>query len=399
MTVYFEKNDKNLCCGCRGCEQICPNNCITMKQDQEGFIYPIIDRENCINCGLCEKVCPIRDDGYNNINAFNEPIVYAAYHKDEGIVEKSTSGGAFTSIVQAFCDEDYVIFGASFDENLVVQHTFVTDKSDINKFRGSKYIQSDMGDCFEKARKFLNEGKKVLFTGTPCQIAGLNTFLGKDYNNLLCVDMVCHGVPSPKVFELYKKHLSQKYKQAVKSIDFRDKSKKNWTFPYMTISFKGGKKVQGTHSDNDFITGFYKSYYIRPVCHSCHFTKIPRVSDITIADFWGIEDIKPKFYNKKGTSLILINTESGINVSNNMTQYLIWEIANINDAIKYNPQLNRPADLNAMRSYFMSDLKSGMEFSILRKKYLKRRPLLKRVISRVLNRNSKNKIKKILRIK
>ena len=190
MSNFFQNSNKNLCCGCRACEQICPEGAIHMEEDKEGFLYPVIDEEKCTKCGMCVKVCPIKDGGYNNKSAFKNPNVYAAYHRDEQILNNSTSGGAFTAVVQAFCDKDYVIFGAIFDENIIIRHTFVTDIKNISKFRWSKYVQSDIGDSFNKARKFLKEGKKVLFSGTPCQIAGLKEFLGKDYENLLTIDLV-----------------------------------------------------------------------------------------------------------------------------------------------------------------------------------------------------------------
>lgn len=398
MANFFQEGNKEFCCGCRACEQICPTNCIDMKVDEEGFLYPIIDKDKCIKCEMCEKVCPIRDGGYSNINAFKSPEVCAAYHKDDEVLYKSTSGGAFTAIAQAFCVENYVIFGAGFDEYQVVRHFYITDKKDLDMFRGSKYVQSDIGYSFNKVKSFLKEGKNVLFTGNPCQVAGLKSFLKKDYENLLCVDFVCHGVPSPKVFEQYKNYLEQKYKSKVTSINFRDKNKKNWKLPYMTIYFENGTKVNDVHSDNIFILGFYNSYYIRPVCHNCPFTKTPRVSDITIADFWGIEEISPQFANDKGTSLILINTNKGREVFKNMKQYLTYESADLKQAIRFNPQLCRPSQNNQMRKSFMRDFSNGMNFNDIKRKYLKRRPFVKRLISSTVNRKTKNMIKRILRM-
>lgn len=398
MTNYFKNNNKTLCCGCRGCEQICPTKCIDMVEDEEGFFYPEIDEAKCINCGLCERVCPINDGGYINKKSFEDPKTYAAYHKEELILDESTSGGAFTAIVQTYCDKDYAIFGAGFDENLVVRHSFVTDKNDIDKFRGSKYVQSEVGYSFKEAKQFLEEGNKVLFVGNPCQVAGLKNFLQKEYINLLCLDFVCHGVPSPKVFEAYKNDLMKKYNSEIVGINFRNKSKKDWLLPYMTVSFDDKKEIHGVYSDNEFIIGFYKSYYIRPVCHACPFAKVPRVSDITIADFWGIEEIKPEFINKRGTSLILLNTNKGQEVFKNIDKYLQYEEALLKDAMKYNSQLYRPTTLDPMRENFMKDFSNGVNFEDLKKRYLRKRSFIKRFISKTLSKQTKNKIKRILKL-
>ncbi|MHA1410885.1 MAG: 4Fe-4S binding protein, partial [Candidatus Odinarchaeia archaeon] len=250
VTNFFQSGDKNLCCGCGACEQICPENAIHMEQDKEGFFYPVVDEERCTGCGMCAKVCPMKDGGYYNKSALKNPNVYAAYHKDEQVLNNSTSGGVFTAVVQAFCDKDYVIFGASFDKDMVVKHTFVTDSKNISKFRGSKYVQSEVGSSFDSARKFLKEGKRVLFSGTPCQIAGLKGFLRKDYESLLTVDVVCHGVPSPSIFEKYKQYLTRKYKKDIVGINFRDKSKRRWIKPYGTVKFEDGQILRTVHADN-----------------------------------------------------------------------------------------------------------------------------------------------------
>lgn len=397
MSNYFKSLDKTLCCGCRACEQVCPINCIEMKVDKEGFIYPEIENDKCISCKMCEKVCPIKDDGYKNKDAYKTPKSYGAYNRNDNIIDESTSGGAFSAIIDSFFEDEIIVFGAAFDENLVVKHSFVKDKKSIAKFRGSKYVQSDLGTSYIQIKEFLKDNKKVLFSGTPCQVAGLKSFLQKDYDNLLCVDIVCHGVPSPKVFEMYKNYLSNKYNSKITQINFRDKSIKGWDTPYMSIQFYNGKKLSTIGFDDLFTMGFYKKLYQRPVCHECPFTQVDRVSDITIADFWGVEEINPKFKNNKGTSLILINSDKGKKLYSNLDKNLILEEVDLSSVINFNPQLAKPTSPSAKRKDFMRDLENGKDFNELRKIYLKKRPLIKRLASRVLNKDMKDKIKKIIK--
>lgn len=396
MANFFQNRDKNLCCGCGACEQICPEGAIHMERDEEGFLYPVIDKKKCTNCGMCERVCPIKNGGYVNKNAFEYPKVYAAYHKDERILTKSTSGGAFTAIAQSFCDNNYVIFGASFDEEMVVRHKFITDIKDISKFRGSKYVQSEVGNAFQAAGKFLEEGKKVLFSGTPCQIAGLKEFIGGGHKNLLTVDIVCYGVPSPVIFEKYKQHLINKYKEKIIDINFREKNKRGWVTPYVVIKFEDGRIIRDLNVDNPFIISFYKGYSVRPACCSCPFAKVPRVSDITLGDFWGIEEIDPKFYNKKGNSLVLVNTEKGEKAFSISSHYLFLKKEKIEEAKKFNPRLYRSKENNPERNRFRSDSQI-MKFEDLQKKYLKPRSLAKKILSLILTKKTRNKIKKFLK--
>lgn len=399
MTNYFNSKNKELCCGCRGCEQICPQKCISMDTDSEGFIYPVIDKEKCIDCKLCEKVCPIKDGGYeNNEGVLDKPKAYGGYNRNINIIEKSTSGGAFTAIINSFFSEKIIVFGAGFNENLVVKHFCANSMKDVEKLRGSKYVQSDIQDSYLKIREFLKEGKKVLFSGTPCQVAGLKSFLQIDYDNLFCVDIVCHGVPSPKVFELYKKYLEEKNNSKLIEINFRDKSKRDWHMPFVTHKYSNGKSKKEVHSDDDFIIGFYKDYYVRPICHKCPFTKVKRVSDITIADLWGVEQINSKLNNSRGTSLILLNTKKAINIKANLSNYLELEVIDIEKAIEFNPQLKHPTQPNQNRDKFMNDLNNEYNFNELRKKYLKKRPLLKRIISRTIDKKTKYKIKRFFKL-
>ena len=195
----IEIKEKAFCCGCNACVQRCPKQCISMHEDEEGFLYPRVDKTICIECGLCEKVCPVI-----NQNEPRKPLkVYAAYNKDEKIRRESSSGGVFTAIAEQVIDEGGIVFGACFDENWEVKHDYTETKEGLKAFRGSKYVQSRIKDNYQKAEHYLKEGRKVLFSGTPCQIAGLKKYLCKEYENLLTVDFICHGVPSPKVWRMY----------------------------------------------------------------------------------------------------------------------------------------------------------------------------------------------------
>ncbi|MDD2371560.1 MAG: Coenzyme F420 hydrogenase/dehydrogenase, beta subunit C-terminal domain [Firmicutes bacterium] len=398
MGNYFENNDKTLCCGCRGCELICPTSAISMIEDNEGFMYPFVDEDKCIHCGMCVKVCPIKDGGYTNDLVSSEPVIYGAYNKEKTVLEESTSGGAFTGIIDSFFEDHILVCGAIFDDDFFVKHLLTDDINLFSKFRGSKYVQSDLNNSYSEIRKSLRKGSKVLFSGTPCQVAGLKAFLGKEYDNLLCVDIVCHGVPSPKIFSMYKEYLQDKYKSKLANINFRDKSIKGWDTPYMTIEFENGNKLKSIGYDDPYSMGFYKKLFQRPVCHSCPFSKVPRVSDITLADYWGVENTNPEFKNNRGTSLMLMNTKKAQMLYDKLCKNLVLGNAILADAIKYNPQLAKATDPNPKRPEFMVDVKSGYNFKKLEKKYFKRRSFLKRFLSIILNKETKIMIKKIFKV-
>lgn len=266
---------KSDCCGCSACIQICPKQCISMNEDNEGFLYPEIEKDICINCGLCEKVCP---ELYPGI--MRKPLkVFAIKNKDEEIRKKSSSGGIFTVLAETVIREGGVVFGAKFNENWEVVHDYTVTKDGLAAFRGSKYVQSRMGDCFSKAKSFLDQGKKVLFSGTPCQIAGLKRFLRKEYNNLLTVDFICHGVPSPKVWRMYLDEtvVRQCEKKAfIEEVSFRDKrlgwKKYSVSLLFSTTIGNGAKNsvlVSEPFTENLFMRGFLYDVYLRPSCYQC----------------------------------------------------------------------------------------------------------------------------------
>jgi len=323
MIVLKQKKD---CCGCSACVQKCPQHCITMKNDVEGFLYPEIYTNNCINCDVCVKVCPV-------INIGNErtPIgIYAAKNNCENIRLESSSGGIFTLIAEKVIEEGGVVFGAKFDENWRVKHDYCENKDGLKVFRGSKYVQSYIGISYKQVHSFLESGRKVLFSGTPCQISGLNLFLKKEYVNLLTVEVICHGVPSPEVWKRYLSEEIIRHSKEINAIDlkitninFRDK-KNGWQNFNFLITFKqknkkGKEKANNfirMHRNNLFMKGFLQHLYLRPSCHYCPAKSFKSGADISLGDFWSIKEIDEFFFDDKGISLVFINTQKGDNVYN-----------------------------------------------------------------------------------
>lgn len=327
--VHIKK--KTLCCGCSACVQVCPKQCISLYEDKEGFLYPCVDKTKCIECGLCEKVCPCLGD-----SSEREPkVVYAAKNSNENIRLKSSSGGVFTLLAEKVINAGGVVFGARFDENWDVELSYTETIEGLSAFRGAKYIQAQVGTTFIEAERFLKAGRKVLFSGTPCQIKGLLKYLRKDYDNLLTVDFVCHGVPSPKVWRLYLKEeieriarqgddgknivLSSLVMPTIKGINFRDKSSgwKKYSFTLqLTKALAEGEQNSVLRSnkfyENPFMQAFLSDLILRPSCYACPAKSGKSSSDITIGDFWGIEHIKPEIDDDKGVSLVMVHNEKCI---------------------------------------------------------------------------------------
>lgn len=300
--------DKKNCCGCTACASICPKDAIYMKPDACGFLYPQVDNDKCIKCGLCDTICPFNDEYEKSLN-FAKPLVYGARHKDLNEVMKSRSGAAFVAISDLILDSGGVVYGAGYTENFRVVHKRAIDKQGRDEFRGSKYVQSDLSGIFRQVRDDLKNGMVVLFSGTPCQTSGLNKFIGsKLRENLLLVDIVCHGVPGPYIWRDYLKYVEKKCGKKIKSVDFRDKQDLGWKSHYESLTLDDGKKFVS----REYTNLFYKHIMLRYSCEVCHFCNITRPSDITLADFWGWEKTDEDF-NKddKGCSLILVNTDKG----------------------------------------------------------------------------------------
>ena len=296
--------DKSKCCGCSACVQVCPKQCIQMHEDNEGFLYPQVNAEICIHCGLCEKVCPEL-----HTSKKCEPLsVYAAKNTDEEVRLTSSSGGIFTLLAEQIIEEGGVVFGARFDEKWEVHHIMATTKEELKPFRGSKYVQSRIGTTFKQVKVCLNLGKKVLFTGAPCQVAGLKHYLRKDYDNLLTMDFVCHGVPSPKVWRSYLSEVSEG--RNIKNIEFRNK-RCGWKNPSLVLDFEEIEKRRllsqsRGFDENIFMQAFLSNLILRPSCYDCAEKCGKSGSDITLGDFWGIEKVLSNFDDDRGCSLLLI---------------------------------------------------------------------------------------------
>ena len=308
--------DKSQCCGCSACLHICPKHSISFKEDREGFLYPNIDVSTCIDCGLCEKVCPVLNQSEERV-----PLqVYAAKHTDDEIRMKSSSGGIFTLLAEQIIDKGGVVFGARFNDKWEVVHDYTETKEGLAPFRGSKYVQSNIGNSYKQVEEFLKTGREVMFTGTPCQIAGLKKFLRKDYKNLLTVDFVCHGVPSPMVWRKYLEEeiarqdrmTTYKVSPIITGINFRDKSmgwkKFSFVLNLSKVSVDGEQilTLSSPFYENAYMRAFLTNLSLRPSCYACPAKAGKSRANITIGDFWGIENIFQNEDDDKGVSLLYV---------------------------------------------------------------------------------------------
>lgn len=289
------------CAGCSACEQVCAKKAIEFQPDSEGFLYPVVHADLCNDCGLCDKVCPVTV--YRTISKEATPLVYAAKHKLDEVLLSSSSGGVFFALANWIISQGGVVFGAFYDGQYRVSHQGAESIGDCEKFKGSKYVQSDLNNTFCTILNLLREGRKVLFTGVPCQVAGLRLFLRKEYENLYTADLICNGVPSPKLFSEFISLIQRKKK--LSSINMRWKG--TWEKSKSKLFFEDGTEME----DPIWRPLFFKGSVKRPSCYTCEFTHYNRPGDITIADYWGIKNAHPTFYDERGVSLIFINSEKG----------------------------------------------------------------------------------------
>lgn len=359
--------NKYSCSGCKAYYNMCPKNCIDMLIDKEGFWYPKVNEDECIQCRLCEKICP-EVNIYNNKKAYSKPITLAAWNNDKFKREASSSGGIFTSIAEWILFNNGVVFGAGYDDEYNVIHKEASSLEELTDLRGSKYVQSDINDTYTKAKRYLEEDKKVLFAGTPCQIAGLYNFLQKTYDNLCTCDIVCHGVPSPKVFNKYKQMLERLNGSTIERIAFRDK-KYGWKLYSLSLLFNNDKEYSKTLREDPYMLGFLRNYYLRPSCYTCTYAKLPRISDITLGDFWGVGNKYPELDDDKGTSLILVNTDKGKTMVDNCKDDIFNRQCNLEHAIKGNPCIIKPSREPEMRRRFFEDFNNN-DFDYVVKKYM-----------------------------
>ena len=356
-------SDKSQCCGCSACATVCPKGCIAMREDSEGFLYPVVDSARCIGCNLCQKVCPVLGQGRER-----KPLaVYAAKSRGEQVRNGSSSGGVFSLLAEKTIEEGGVVFGARFDENWDVVHGYTETEEGIAAFRGSKYVQSRIGRSFAEARRFLMAGRKVMFTGTPCQIAGLKDYLQKDYDGLLAVDVVCHGAPSPKVWRQYLNETAAGCGDGfrVKAVSFRDKAQgwKAYRFS-MTLSKdrQGGEEAVATtltlpSSENAYMNTFLSNLSLRPSCYACPAKAGKSCADITLGDFWGIGRVMPDFDDDRGCSVVLIYSPKGLQAFSGVP--CDRRESAYSDALQENSCIGKSTWMQPNRSFFFHEIRGG----------------------------------------
>lgn len=338
------------CCGCTACVSICPHNAIKMKPDALGFLYPHVDTSNCTNCGLCEKICAFTTSYDRSLN-LKEPLAFAVRHKDLHEVETSRSGAAFIALSDYILEKGGIIYGAGYIDHFRVAHKRATNKIERDEFKGSKYVQSDLSSIFQQVKQDLKNGLIVMFSGTPCQTAGLNSFVGKKLReNLFLVDIVCHGVPGPYVWRDYLSFLEKKYKSPIIQVNFRNKIKFGWAAHFETYTFSNGVEKD----KHGYTYLFYKHIMLRKSCEKCPYTNLQRPSDITLADFWGWEKTNPSLNkDNKGISLLFLNTQKGQNLFNLIKNRLYTTPAELKNCLQGN--LKRPSKADSSRDKFEYD--------------------------------------------
>ena len=345
----------NKCTGCGACYNACPRQSITMVESVEGFLFPEINDETCVNCGLCRKVCPVMAKP----EEFSSPRVYATWNIDDGIRTTSSSGGMFYTLAKDVIDRGGIVFGVVLDEEGNVYHTYTDNLAGLKPMQGSKYVQSDTRKVFLEVKKYLSEGRLVMFTGTPCQVAAMKSFIGKiSCENLLLVDIVCHGVPANKLFKDYLNKLEQKYGEKIKKSSFCFRKLDAWGYS-PSIEFAEDSRKIIPQCDNVYMLHFLMSFTFRESCYQCQFSSSTRVSDITIADFWGIgKNIPFNGDTTKGCSLVLVNTEKGNYYFEAIKSNIFCEQRNLDEAKVDNLNLCRPSIRPSQRdnsyNYFYS---------------------------------------------
>lgn len=340
------------CSGCNACNSICPKSAITMETNYEGFLYPVIDSKNCIKCGLCEKVCPSLDPINKNVE---NTTAFAVINKNEIIRSDSSSGGVFTALAEEIINNKGIVFGAKFADDFSVIHSWTDNLEGLADFRGSKYLQSIIGNAYKECKNFLESGNKVLFTGTPCQIQGLLKYLNKEYDNLITVDFICHGVPSPLLWTKYIKFREKKSASRTLKTAFRRKND-GWKLYSVLFTFANNTEYRASLKKDPYMQMFLKDIALRESCYQCSCRGIERPSDITIADFWGIQNIFPELDDDKGISLVLFHSHNGKELLNTVLKECVSKEVQMDLCIKYNPAIINSPKRPKQRDSFYLDL-------------------------------------------
>lgn len=346
--IMINIQNKNDCCGCWACYNVCSFGSITMTKDSEGFYYPVVNTDLCKDCSRCNNVCPIT----NHTPLKNEPTAYACYSSDSQIVKESSSGGIFYTMAENVLANNGVIFGARFDDSFNVIHSYTESLQSISPFMQSKYVQSSVNDAYKQAKEFLNNCRTVLFAGTPCQIAGLHNYLNKDYSNLITFSIFCHGVPSPLAFEKYLKVVDNT--NSISSVSFRNKD--NGWHNYNVAIASASKNIKENVFENIYMQGFLADLFLRPSCHSCKFKSCYNIGDLVVGDFWGVEKLYPEIDKNTGISVVLVNTKKGQEYFNNIKQNIFSKDISFKDATKFNPAYFSSPIPHQKRKYFFKNI-------------------------------------------
>jgi len=384
---------KEKCCGCRGCGSICTKDAISFEDNDEGFFYPVIDEEKCVNCGLCLRVCPIatRCDGADDGTAF------AAWNKNEEVLKESSSGGLFSAFAEMIIKDRGCVCGCAYDDELVPHHIIVDTIDDLKKLRGSKYVESDITGIYQQVEERLKT-QKVLFVGVPCQVAGLKNYIKAPKNNLLTIDIICHGVPSRKMFREYLNWEEKKRDAKITAFDFRSKKKHSWSLTYCMNYEKNGKLLceEKMASFSPYYAGFLASQAYRNSCYECLYANDNRVGDITLGDFWGVDRTYPELFNDEGVSCVLVNTEKGQKVLESINDGLHLKKVDRKAVVENNGQLHHPSKKPSGRDEVYKELnESG--FAGVAQKFMVANYSKADIIKNQIPQKIRNKIKRLIR--
>lgn len=372
--------DKTKCSGCYACYNSCPKDCIAMVRDSEGFVYPQIDADRCIECGLCKKACPMVHQIISKEH-YPLPKIYAAWSLEDTVRLNSTSGGIFSEIALSRLKTGAFVVGAQYGKGQHIEHTVIHSEEGLAKIRQSKYAQSDIGYIYREIKGLLKQGEEVVFCGTPCECAGLHNYLGGCYQNLYLIDFVCRGANSPKVYERFIEYLEKKYRSKIRKIWFKNKTF-GWNRFSTKVEFDNGRHYLKDRYHDMYITGYIiHNLFIRPSCNSCKFKGFPRVSDITLADFWGIRLKDASKDTDKGTSLVFINSDKGEELFGAIRDSIFCEEKTLEEAMAGNASIGQSVRNNPNREYFFDHL-DDMPFDKLTRKCYKTPFKLKQFIKK-----------------
>ena len=355
------------CTGCHACAGICPHKCIVMKENSAGFLFPEINIAGCVQCDLCEKVCPVIHKQEHSENT----LAYAVKNRNENERYASTSGGIFSLLAENVIDQGGIVFGAAYDSDFSVRHIKVCERKDLSLLQGAKYVQSVIGSSYIEAKKELASGRLVLFSGTPCQCAGLKSFLGKLYENLTTVDIICHGVPSPKAWQAYVDYRSQKENEGIRPFRINMRSKSSgWShYGYSTEFDYGDGKISQIGNGHDlFMQAFVGNICLRSSCSDCKAKGVGRCTDVTLGDYWGIWNQHPEFDDNKGTSVVFVHTQKGRKILGQLSDKMECLKVDIEDAYKENGSLVNSSPSHSGRDEFLEQITAD-NFEDLVKKY------------------------------